>query len=72
MYLCRIDNTLLYIDVEDTYKDEVKEKGYFCLKFPEQKVYCGTIVLFILVNLVLGMASQPIIALIAEGLHHFA
>ena len=53
-------------------KDEVKEKGYFCLKFPEQKVYCGTIVLFILVNLVLGMASQPIIALIAEGLHHFA
>lgn len=25
MYLCRIDNTLLYIDVEDTYKDEVKE-----------------------------------------------
>ena len=53
-------------------KDEVKEKSYFCLKFPEQKVYCGTIVLFILVNLVLGMASQPIIALIAEGLHHFA
>ena len=53
-------------------KDEVKEKSYFCLKFPEQKVYCGTIVLFILVNLFLGMASQPIIALIAEGLHHFA
>lgn len=25
MYLCRIDNTLLYIDVEDIYKDEVKE-----------------------------------------------
>ena len=53
-------------------KNEVQSKGYFCLKFPEQKVYCGTIVLFILVNLVLGMASQPIIALIAEGLHHFA
>ena len=53
-------------------KTEVMEKGYFCLKFPEQKVYCGTIVLFILVNLVLGMASQPIIALIAKGLHHFA
>lgn len=25
MYLCRIDNTLLYIDVEDIYEDEVKE-----------------------------------------------
>ena len=31
-----------------------------------------TVVLFILVNLILGMTSQPIIALIAEGLHHFA
>ena len=53
-------------------KDEVAQKGYFTLKFPEQKVYCGTIVMFILINLVLGMASQPIISLIAEGLHHFA
>ena len=53
-------------------KDEVAQKGYFTLKFPEQKIYCGTIVLFILINLVLGMASQPIISLIAEGLHHFA
>ncbi len=25
MYLCRIDNTLLYIDVDDKYKEEVKE-----------------------------------------------
>lgn len=25
MYLCRIDNTLLYIDVDDSYKKEVKE-----------------------------------------------
>lgn len=25
MYLCRIDNTLLYIDVDDSYKNEVKE-----------------------------------------------
>ena len=53
-------------------KAEVAEKGYFTLKFPEQKLYCGTIVMFILINLVLGMASQPIISLIAEGLHHFA
>ena len=52
--------------------EEVAEKGYFTLKFSEQKIYCGTIVMFILINLVLGMASQPIISLIAEGLHHFA
>ena len=53
-------------------KEEVAQKGYFNLKFREQKIYCGTIFLFILVNLILGMASQPIISLIAEGLHHFA
>ena len=53
-------------------KDEVAEKGYFTLKFPKQKLYCVTIVMFILINLVLGMTSQPIISLIAEGLHHFA
>lgn len=53
-------------------KEELKEKGYFTLKFQEQKLYCVTIFLFVLVNLILGMASQPIISLIAEGLHHFA
>ena len=53
-------------------KDEVAERGYFTRKFHEQKVYCGTIVMFILINLILGMTSQPIISLIAEGLHHFA
>ena len=53
-------------------KIEVAEKGYFSLHFREQKVYCATIFLFIIVNLVLGMASQPIIALITEGLRHFA
>lgn len=53
-------------------KEEVQAKGYFCLRFPEQKLYAVTMVLFILVNLILGMNSQPIIALIADGLHHFA
>ena len=52
--------------------DEVQEKGYFRLRFPEQKLYCATIVLFILVNLILGMNSQPIIRLIEEGLRNFA
>jgi multicomponent Na+:H+ antiporter subunit D len=53
-------------------REEVKAKGYFSLHFREQKLYFVTVVLFILVNLILGMTSQPIIALIAEGLHHFA
>lgn len=53
-------------------QETLQKKGYFCLKFPQQKLYCMTIVLFILVNLILGMTSQPIIRLIEEGLHHFA
>ena len=50
----------------------IREKGYFHLKFPEQKLYCVTIFLFIIVNLILGMTSQPIIRLIEEGLRNFA
>ena len=50
----------------------VAEKGYFSLRFREQKLYCVTILLFILVNLLLGMTSQPILRLIEQGLHNFA
>ena len=50
----------------------VREKGYFCLKFKEQKLYCVTIVLFVIVNLILGLTTQPVIELIEEGLRHFA
>ena len=50
----------------------IREKGYFNVKFSQQKLYCVTIVLFILVNLILGMTSQPIIALIEQGLSNFA
>ena len=50
----------------------IREKGYFNLRFPEQKLYCVTIVWFIIVNLILGMTSQPIIRLIEEGLRNFA
>ena len=52
--------------------EEVRAKGYFSLHFPEQKLYSVTVALFVLVNLILGMTSQPILALIAEGLRHFA
>jgi multicomponent Na+:H+ antiporter subunit D len=50
----------------------IRQKDYFCLRFPQQKLYCLTIVLFIIVNLILGMTSQPIIRLIEEGLRNFA
>ncbi|MBR1971969.1 MAG: sodium:proton antiporter [Oscillospiraceae bacterium] len=50
----------------------VQEKGYFCLRLPEQKLYCVTILLFVLVNLILGMNSQPILSLIQQGLRNFA
>ena len=50
----------------------VKEKGFFNLQIPVQKLYSFAIVLFIIVNLILGLNSDPIIALIIEGLSHFA
>lgn len=50
----------------------IRKKGYFCLGYPKQKLYCVTILLFILVNLVLGMTSQPVLALIKQGLQNFA
>ena len=59
----------IYTPVRD---DVIREKGYFCLRFPEQKLYCVTILLFIAVNLILGMTSQPILRLIEAGLHNFA
>lgn len=53
-------------------KAVVKEKGFFTLGWREQKLYSVTIVLFILLNLFLGMTSQPIIHLIQNGLSNFA
>ena len=50
----------------------IQEKGYFNLRHNQQMLYCVTIVLFIIVNLILGMTSQPIIRLIEEGLRNFA
>lgn len=59
----------IYTPVEE---EIIRGKGYFSLKFSRQKLYCLTIVLFILVNLILGMTSQPVIRLIEEGLRNFA
>ena len=53
-------------------KPEVEqEKGFFCRTWKKQKLYTVTILLFIGLNLVLGLNSEPIIQLIKMGLHNF-
>ena len=51
--------------------ETLAEKGYEHKHFRQQVLYGITIVLFIIVNLILGMLSQPIIELIEQGLHNF-
>lgn len=47
------------------------EKGYFRMTAGQQKLYTLTIVWFILINLALGMMSEPILHIIQTGLVHF-
>lgn len=49
-----------------------KEKGYYSIRWNKQRLYTVTIILFVILNLVLGMNSQPIIRLIETGLANFA
>lgn len=53
-------------------KTEVQEKGYYSVRWNEQKVYAVTIVLFIVLNMVLGMVSEPVVEIIRTGLENFA
>lgn len=48
-----------------------QEMGFFRRTWKEQKLYTITILLFIGLNLVLGLNSEPIIQLIKTGLHNF-
>jgi multicomponent Na+:H+ antiporter subunit D len=48
-----------------------QEKGYVSVSWKEQKLYTIAIVLFILLNVILGTYSKPILDLILEGLHNF-
>ena len=49
-----------------------EEKGFFNRTWKQQKWYTVTIILFIILNMVLGITSQPVLELIKEGLHNFA
>ena len=62
--------TVLRIYTPQSKEIEV-EKGYLCISTKEQKQYTLTIVLFILLNLILGTCSKPILEMIVEGLHNF-
>lgn len=50
----------------------VEEKGYYSISWEKQKLYTVTIILFVILNLILGMNSQPIIRMIETGLANFA
>ncbi|RKJ47088.1 sodium:proton antiporter [bacterium 1XD8-76] len=49
-----------------------KEKGFYSIRWEEQKLYTATIILFVVLNLILGMNSRPVIHLIETGLANFA
>ena len=49
-----------------------KEKGFYSIRWDEQKLYTATIILFVVLNLILGMNSRPVIHLIETGLANFA
>ena len=53
-------------------KPEVEqEKSFIRITWKEQPYYTIAIVLFILLNVILGINSKPIIELLTEGLHNF-
>lgn len=63
--------TVLRIYVPESAAVET-EKGFHRITWKSQKWYTVTIVMFILVNLILGVMSEPILELIKNGLHNFA
>lgn len=52
-------------------QEVVKAKGYVTITWKQQKIYTVAIILFIVLNIILGCNSKPIILLIEEGLHNF-
>ena len=51
--------------------EEEKAKGYVRIPWKQNKVYAAAIILFIVLNVVLGCNSKPIIMMIEEGLRNF-
>ena len=59
----------IYVPEKRAYE---KKQGYLSFRLSEQKMYGITIICFILLNLVLGMMSQPIVHIIEIGLQNFS
>lgn len=51
--------------------EKEQSKGYVRITWNQQKVYTVAIILFIVLNVVLGCNSKPIIMMIEEGLRNF-
>lgn len=54
----------IYTPVEDT--------GYESVTFKDMKLYVATLICFIVLNVLLGISSQPVVDLIEQGLSMFA
>lgn len=52
-------------------KEVEQKKGFISISWKEQKLFTIAIVLFILLNIILGTNSKPIIEFLIEGLHNF-
>ena len=50
----------------------VEERSYEGVKFGDMKLYVVTLVGFIVLNIFLGVSSQPIVDLIGQGLAMFS
>ena len=50
----------------------VEENKYECITFKDMKLYAVTLVCFIVLNVILGVSSQPIVDLIEQGLAMFS
>ena len=48
------------------------ETGYSGITFKDMKGYCIVLVCFIVLNVILGVSSQPIVDMIGQGLAMFA
>ena len=53
-------------------KKELEEKNYVTITMKEQPVNSAALICFIVLNLILGLYSQPIVTLIENGLKMFA
>ncbi|EET58124.1 putative monovalent cation/H+ antiporter subunit D [Marvinbryantia formatexigens DSM 14469] len=53
-------------------KSVIAEKGYTTVTMDKQKLYTFTIVMFVLLNMALGMMSEPILHIMQTGLSNFA